>query len=111
MEKKTNIDYFTQLEVWQESLALAKEIYLITKKFPSEEKFGLISQLQRASVSISSNIAEGCGRFHPKDSALSANDPKTLSNPNQIVIDNKMLNEGISRNFTLLFKHHRRMRS
>ena len=50
------------LIVWQKSILFAKEIYLATKKFPSEERFGLSSQLQRAAVSIPSNIAEGYGR-------------------------------------------------
>jgi four helix bundle protein len=50
---------FKNLEVWQKSVSFATEIYLITKLFPKEEIYGLTSQLRRASVSISSNIAEG----------------------------------------------------
>ena len=53
---------FLQLDFWKKSRVLVKEIYLLTKNFPSEEKFGLISQVRRAAVSIPSNIAEGCGR-------------------------------------------------
>lgn len=45
-----------------------KSIYSITKSFPKEELYGLTSQIRRSSVSISSNIAEGCGRNTPKDS-------------------------------------------
>lgn len=48
--------------VWQKSIFLVKQIYLLTKTFPDEEKFGLTSQMRRASVSIPSNIAEGQGR-------------------------------------------------
>jgi four helix bundle protein len=53
---------FKELNVWKESIKLAGQVYRLTSTFPNEEKFGLISQLQRASVSISTNIAEGAGR-------------------------------------------------
>ena len=53
---------FRTLNVWQKSVEFAKEIYLITEQFPGKEKYGLISQLQRAAVSIPSNIAEGSAR-------------------------------------------------
>lgn len=48
-------------------MGLAKEIFSLTRKFPSEEKYGLISQLNRAVVSIPSNIAEGAGRDSQKE--------------------------------------------
>lgn len=54
---------FKNLIVWQKSRALCKDIYKLTSKFPKHENFGLISQMQRCSISISSNIAEGSGRF------------------------------------------------
>jgi len=50
------------LQIWKRSMSLVKEIYLITQDLPSEEKFGLISQIRRCAVSIPSNIAEGAGR-------------------------------------------------
>ena len=53
---------FRNLEIWTRGIELVKEIYKLTSTFPSNEKFGLISQMQRASVSIPSNIAEGCSR-------------------------------------------------
>lgn len=59
---------YTDLEVWKEARSLVKIIYHITNKFPDSEKFGLISQIQRAAISIPSNIAEGCGRESKKDS-------------------------------------------
>jgi four helix bundle protein len=62
MEIKT----FKDLKVWQKSYSLALEIYKITKTFPGEEKFGLISQIRRASVSIPLNIAEGYARQYLK---------------------------------------------
>ena len=60
---------FEKLEVWQESVVLVKLIYSITEAFPSDEKFGLSSQLRRASISISSNLAEGTSRKTQKDKA------------------------------------------
>jgi four helix bundle protein len=53
---------YGKLVVWQKAHALTIEIYRITTNFPKEEMFGLTSQMRRASVSIGSNIAEGCGR-------------------------------------------------
>ena len=55
------------LDVWKLSIDFVEEIYRITEKFPSEERFGLISQLRRAAVSISSNIAEGAARKSDKE--------------------------------------------
>ena len=60
---------FEKLNVWQKSRELSIKIYKTTKLFPIEEKFGLISQMRRCSVSISSNIAEGTGRHSSKDKA------------------------------------------
>ena len=60
---------FEKLDVWIESKELTKSIYTIVSKFPESEKFGLISQLRRASISISSNIAEGSARKTYKDKA------------------------------------------
>jgi four helix bundle protein len=53
---------YRDLVVWQKSIELAKQLYRLTARFPSEEKFGLISQIRRAAVSVSSNIAEGQAR-------------------------------------------------
>ena len=53
---------FKELIVWQKSRKLVKDVYNLTQKFPSDEKFGLTQQIRRASVSIPSNIAEGSGR-------------------------------------------------
>lgn len=52
----------TDLVVWQKSIDLVELVYRLTKDFPDEEKFGLISQMRRSAVSIPSNIAEGHGR-------------------------------------------------
>ncbi|AYO57055.1 diversity-generating retroelement protein bAvd family protein [Chryseobacterium sp. 6424] len=58
---------FRQLQVWEKSHLLAKDMYRTTALFPKEELFGLTSQLRRASVSIPTNIAEGCGRGSDTD--------------------------------------------
>ncbi len=60
---------FEKLEVWQESRSFVKEIYTQTATFPGEEKFGITSQIRRASLSISANIAEGMSRKTEKDKA------------------------------------------
>ncbi len=62
MEERKKIRGFKDLIVWQRSVALAVEIYKITKEFPREETYSLISQIRRASVSIPSNLAEGHAR-------------------------------------------------
>ena len=53
---------FKDLIVWQKAIALVKAVYILTKDFPADEKFGLISQIRRAAVSVPSNIAEGQSR-------------------------------------------------
>ena len=53
---------FRDLKIWQRSMDFVVEVYKITKGFPSEEKYGLISQQRRSAVSIPSNISEGAGR-------------------------------------------------
>jgi four helix bundle protein len=58
---------YRDLKVWQRSIQLSLAIYRLTAEFPKEERFGLASQLQRAGVSVPSNIAEGYGRGSRKD--------------------------------------------
>ncbi len=53
---------YTELDVWKNSRELVKIIYEVSKKFPKVETFGLMNQMRRCSVSVPSNIAEGCGR-------------------------------------------------
>src|SRR5438477_4807812 len=57
---------FKDLEVWQESMQLVEEVYRMTRRFPSDERFGLTSQVRRAAVSIPSNIGEGGRRKRRK---------------------------------------------
>jgi four helix bundle protein len=58
---------YKNLEAWKKAMELVKQVYLLSKDFPREELYGLTSQCKRASVSIPSNIAEGMGRNHKKD--------------------------------------------
>jgi len=60
---------FEKLDVWHRAVDFADMVYALTREFPSDERFGLVSQMRRASVSISSNIAEGSGRVSDKDFA------------------------------------------
>ena len=60
---------FEKLRVWQASRVFVKDIYNVTNNFPREEKYSLIDQLRRASISISSNLAEGSSRISSKDQA------------------------------------------
>lgn len=64
---------FKELLVWKKSRILVKSVYLIVKDFPQTEKYGLKSQIQRAAVSIPSNIAEGAGRYTKKNFAYFLN--------------------------------------
>ncbi len=60
---------FHKLIIWKRSHKLTLQIYKATQKFPKEELFGLTSQIRRASYSIATNIAEGCGRSSNKEFA------------------------------------------
>lgn len=60
---------FEKLETWQKAIDFADLVYSLTRSFPNEEKFGLTSQMRRAAVSISLNIAEGSSRMSRTDYA------------------------------------------
>jgi carbamoyl-phosphate synthase large subunit len=64
-----SVSHFRELEVWQLAMSLAKCVYEPTAEFPRDERYGLASQLQRAAVSIPSNIAEGNARSSTRDYA------------------------------------------
>jgi|SRR3989338_9363721 len=64
---KNKITKFEDLKIWQESHKLAMEIYVITRSFPKDELYGLVSQLRRSSLSIPANIVEGFYRYSTKE--------------------------------------------
>jgi len=64
---KETVRSYRDLIAWQKAVELVTEIYRVSKKFPSEELFGLTSQLRRAAISVPSNIAEGQGRLGRKE--------------------------------------------
>lgn len=83
---------FEKLNVWKDSLNLVTSIDNITQNFPSEEKFGLISQIRRASVSISSNLAEGTSRKTNKDKVhfTTISYSSTMEVLNQLIISKEL---------------------
>ena len=60
---------FRELVIWQKAMNVVKDIYKLTNDFPAKERYGLSSQIQRAAISIPSNIAEGCSRKSDADFA------------------------------------------
>ncbi len=58
---------YRELSVWKKAIDLVVAVYGLTSEFPSEEQYGLTSQIQRAAVSVPANIAEGYGRVHRGD--------------------------------------------
>lgn len=62
-----SLQSYRDLEVWQRSIDLVESVYKLTKNFPIDERFGLVSQARRAASSIPANIAEGYGRSHRGD--------------------------------------------
>lgn len=63
----SNMHNLKELKIWHKAVDLATDVYRLTADFPKEEKYGLISQIRRSAVSISSNIAEGAGRNSEKE--------------------------------------------
>jgi four helix bundle protein len=62
MSEEKKVGGYKDLIVWQKAITLVKRVYQVTSAFPSDERFGLVSQMRRAAVSIPSNIAEGQAR-------------------------------------------------
>ncbi len=58
---------YEHLKIWNNAVELATQVYAVTKRFPKDELFGMTSQLRRAVISVSANIAEGSGRPSKKE--------------------------------------------
>ncbi len=69
---------FRELTIWKDAMDLSRKVITITRTFPNEEKYGLVSQLNRAAISVPSNIAEGSSRDSDKDFARYLN-PESYS--------------------------------
>lgn len=84
---------FKDLIVWQKSIDLAVEVYQAASLLPSDERFGLISQMKRCSVSISSNIAEGSGRSSKAQFKyfLNISQGSAFELETQLIISNKLM--------------------
>jgi four helix bundle protein len=61
------VESYRELDVWRKAIRLVRGIYELTRSMPDSERYGLISQMQRAAVSVPANIAEGCARDHTKE--------------------------------------------
>lgn len=83
---------FRELKVWQKAIDLAVDVYEAASNLPSDEKYGLISQLKRGSISISSNIAEGSGRNSNKEfkNFLSISQGAGFELETQLIIANRL---------------------
>ena len=84
---------FEKLEVWKLARDLCVHIYRVTSKFPSEERFGLVSQMRRASISIASNISEGSSRVSKNEQAhfYTIAYSSTIELLNQLMISSDLL--------------------
>lgn len=58
---------YEDLKIWEKAMSLVEDVYLLMKHLPNDEKFGLVSQIKRCSISVPSNIAEGAGRNSRKE--------------------------------------------
>lgn len=107
------IKSYIELDVWKEARTLANEIYTVTKNFPKEEQFGLISQMRRCAVSVPSNIAEGCGRNYPKDSIqfffIARGSLYELETQIYIAFDQKYINDTLLKNLLLKLETTRKL--
>jgi four helix bundle protein len=83
---------YRDLRIWKESVDLALEIYIVTRHFPKDELYGLVIQLRRAAISVSSNIAEGKGRSSDKELVLFLHHARgsLLEVETQLVISGKL---------------------
>lgn len=94
---------FKDLVVWQKSFTLVEEIYMLSKKLPKDEQFGLVSQIRRAAVSIPSNIAEGSRRNSRKEyiQFLKVAEGSSLEVETQLLILEKVYNMNVSKTLVL----------
>ncbi|MCC8176446.1 MAG: four helix bundle protein [Bacteroidales bacterium] len=104
---------FKQLDIWKRGMDISIDIYRITKSFPKEETFALSSQMQRTSTSIPSNIAEGHGRFSPKDFLrfirMAQGSANELETQLEIALRLKYIDESVKNDISFRLLHLRNM--
>ena len=88
----STLNSYRDLEVWKKSIDLVERIYLASKGFPADERFGLTSQIRRAAVSVPSNIAEGAARFGTGEflQSLSVASGSLAESETQLIIANRL---------------------
>lgn len=102
--------HHTELEAWKQSIEFVVSIYKLTENFPKHEVYGLSSQMQRAAVSIPSNIAEGCARTSPKETSrfLDVAIGSIAEIETQLIIAEKL---GYADNLEDLYKEHSKIKA
>ena len=99
-------NYYKNLTIWKSSIDLVERVYKLSKQFPPDEKFGLTSQIRRASVSVPSNIAEGYCRHSQKETAhfISIAIGSLAEVETQLIIANKLGYADRAKTEELVFK-------
>ncbi len=87
---------FRKLKIWRQGIEIVKQVYKLIQELPTEEKYGLQSQITRAATSVPSNIAEGCSRNSLEEIGMVSN--KNLQDLYEIItIEEKMINSLINK--------------
>jgi len=95
MENKGKMRHnFRELKIWKEAMKIVKSVYLLTSQLPTDERFGLISQINRCAISIPSNIAEGSGRTSNKEFShfLNISLSSSFELETQLILSNDLFN-------------------
>jgi len=101
------------LDIWKKGIEIVKDVYGIVEKFPKQEFYGLVSQIQRSAVSIPSNIAEGFNRFHNKEYKqflyIALGSCAELETQIEIAFELKYINDEKKKGILEKIKHESRM--
>jgi len=104
---------FRDLDIWKKGIEIVKDVYGIVEKFPKQEFYGLVSQIQRSAVSIPSNIAEGFNRFHNKEYKqflyIALGSCAELETQIEIAFELKYINDEKKKGILEKIKHESRM--
>jgi len=101
------------LDIWKKGIEIVKDVYGIVEKFPKQEFYGLVSQIQRSAVSIPSNVAEGFNRFHNKEYRqflyIALGSCAELETQIEIAFELKYINDEKKKGILEKIKHESRM--